>query len=115
MIQIVKTGCCGKIFAACSDPIYKKDQDWIRRIEYYQKRGDVVDFLDDAKTLKFETCSCDDPTKHLQLKISNEIVDKLNNRSGFDSWWDMVDHETQNEIIQEISLVLKPYIDNLKP
>ena len=37
---------------------------------------------------------------------AREIIYALTNRSGFDGWWDGIDEDIQDEIIEEIAQII---------
>ena len=58
MIQVIKTKCCGKVFAACREPECYTDTEWTRELSKYVKKGNVVEMVGSGHDFKFETCDC---------------------------------------------------------
>lgn len=42
-------------------------------------------------------------------KLAKEIISTLNNRGGFDHWWDSIEEDIRKEIIEELSLVIENF------
>lgn len=40
------------------------------------------------------------------VELACAIIDELNDRSGFDGWWDSVDDETRDEILTRLSGII---------
>lgn len=73
MIQIVKTKCCGSVFAACIEPDCYTDKDWLKNLKKYVNRGDKVEMVENG-TFKFGgKCNCNDVVKTEQLNLFNSI------------------------------------------
>jgi len=70
MIQVIKYKCCGKIFAACTEPECYTEKDWLRDLRKYVLRGDTVEMIE-AGTLKFEKCTCKEIPKVEELNLFN--------------------------------------------
>ena len=59
MIQVIKYPCCGKIFAACTEPECYTDNDWLKSLKKYVKQGYQVGMIEGGKgKLRFEICDC---------------------------------------------------------
>ncbi len=43
----------------------------------------------------------------MEKEIVNEIIDALCNRGGFDSWWENIDEDIQNEIKEELENITR--------
>lgn len=41
------------------------------------------------------------------MKKVKKILNMLNDRKGFDGWWDDIDEEIQNEIAEEIRKIIE--------
>ena len=46
MIQTIKYKCCGKVFAACTEPECYIDEDWLNELKEYVKQGNKVEMVD---------------------------------------------------------------------
>lgn len=68
MLQVVKYGCCGKVFAACYEPKFRYDKSWQNKIEEYSKRGDIVEIIEN-NNVKFESCICSEKKDKLYRDI----------------------------------------------
>lgn len=58
MIQVIKTKCCGKVFAACVSPQCYTEKDWTAELRKYVLQGCTVDLVEDGN-VHFELCECD--------------------------------------------------------
>lgn len=41
------------------------------------------------------------------MSTSRKIIKKLEDRSGFDEWWESISEATQNEILDEIDDIIR--------
>lgn len=57
MIQVIKYGCCGQIFAACVEPYCYTDKEWLKDTRRYTLRGDKVEMMEQG-TWEFGKCEC---------------------------------------------------------
>jgi len=55
MIQVIKTKCCGKVFAACQEPYCYTEKDWQKDLRKYVNEGCTVEMTEKAN---LETCTC---------------------------------------------------------
>lgn len=53
--QVIKHGCCGKIYAACLIPMCYEEKSWHKDIRDAIKNGDTVDTVAD---FEFGKCTC---------------------------------------------------------
>lgn len=56
MIQVTKCP-CGKVFAACREPMCYEDAEYQRNTRNYIKKGCTVAMVEGG-TFQFETCTC---------------------------------------------------------
>ena len=59
MIQVVKSKCCGTIFAACIEPECYTDKDWLKNLKNYVNRGDKVEMIESGTLQSIKKCDCD--------------------------------------------------------
>jgi hypothetical protein len=43
---------------------------------------------------------------------AEQIIELLSNRNGFDGWWGMIDEETQEEILNELTELIENLNNN---
>lgn len=73
MIQVIKTKCCGKIFAACRDPECYRDSEWQKDIRSYASQGHKIEMVEPGKW-KMEKCTCNDnKTSHSNSKAPQQV------------------------------------------
>ena len=48
------------------------------------------------------------------LGIYGDILKALNNRAGFDAWWDEIDDEIKDEIREELLDIIEGHLDGRK-
>lgn len=58
-VQIIKYGCCGEIFAACTEPECYQDADWQKEMRKYIKQGHTVETID-RNDFRFGNCKCNE-------------------------------------------------------
>jgi hypothetical protein len=44
--------------------------------------------------------------------LTNSLIEKLNDRKGFDYWWDNIDTKTKKEIKEELKRTIQLWIEN---
>lgn len=54
-IQVIKYGCCGKVFAAAREPHCYTDKDWQKDLRKYVADGCKVEIVDN---FEFGKCEC---------------------------------------------------------
>lgn len=54
--QVVHYKCCNGIFAACVEPYYEEDHDWIVDFNYYTAAGHKTGIVDEFKFGHVEGC-----------------------------------------------------------
>jgi hypothetical protein len=71
MIQILKYKCCGKIFAACSEPECYTDKEWLKGLKQYVNRGDKVEMIEKGTGFKFGKCECkEEKSSNLSIQFA---------------------------------------------
>jgi len=55
--QIIKTTCCGVIFAACMAPYCYTDKDWQKDLRKYAKEGRIIETT--KEEFAFGKCKCE--------------------------------------------------------
>lgn len=66
--QIIKYKCCGKVFAACTEPHCYEDSDWQKDLRKYIKQGHTVETVQRAG-FEFGECKCPKDEVKNQLKM----------------------------------------------
>jgi hypothetical protein len=61
MIQVIRYKCCGKIFAANSEPSCYIDDEWLRNLKEHINRGNIVQMIETGN-IRFDLCKCDNET-----------------------------------------------------
>ena len=47
--------------------------------------------------------------KDNSIKLAKEIISALNNRGGFDHWWDSIEEDIRKNIIKEMGRVIENF------
>lgn len=53
--QVIKYGCCGKVFAAASEPYCYTDKEWQKDLRKYVSNGCTVEMVE---SFEFGNCEC---------------------------------------------------------
>lgn len=63
MVQVLKYKCCGKVFAACWQPVCNTDKEWKEKARKAQEQGHKTQLVDFKKGIEFGECNCKEQLK----------------------------------------------------